>query len=52
MRPVWKHYFESVNGVLFVIDSSDADKIPDVRDELHSIISEALGVPILILANK
>jgi len=52
MRPVWKHYFESINGVIFVIDSSDVERIPDVRDELHKVISEAVGVPILILANK
>ena len=52
MRSVWKHYFESVNGVIFVIDSSDVARINDARDELHSIIAEALGVPILILANK
>ena len=52
MRTVWKHYYETINGVVFVLDSSDIDRMPEVRDELHKIISEALGVPILILANK
>ena len=52
MRSVWRHYYESINGVIFVVDSSDKDRIPEVRDELHQIMSEALGVPILILANK
>ena len=46
MRTVWRHYYETINGVVFVVDSSDIDRIPEVRDELHKIISEALGVPI------
>ena len=52
MRSVWRHYYESINGVIFVVDSSDRDRIPEVRDELHQIMSEALGVPVLIIANK
>ena len=57
MRPVWKHYFESVNGVIFVIDSADRERIPEVRDELHQILGTIKTVvngevPLLILANK
>eukprot|EP00347_Sterkiella_histriomuscorum_P009287 403341787 len=57
MRSVWKHYFESVNGVIFVIDSSDRQRILEVRDELHQILGEVqasvqYAVPLLILANK
>lgn len=52
MWSVWKHYYETINGVIFVLDSSDKERITDARDELHSIISDTVGVPILILANK
>jgi GTPase SAR1 family protein len=52
MWSVWKHYYETINGVIFVLDSSDRDRIYDARDELHQIIAETVGVPILILANK
>ncbi|CDW73468.1 adp-ribosylation factor 1-like [Stylonychia lemnae] len=55
MRSIWKHYFDSVNGIIFVIDSSDNSRISDARDELHQILGEIQGnklVPFLILANK
>lgn len=55
MRPAWKYYFETVNGVIFVIDSADRDRITFVRDELHQILGEVTSsgvVPLLILANK
>jgi|LauGreDrversion4_2_1035121.scaffolds.fasta_scaffold576117_2 signal recognition particle receptor subunit beta len=55
MRSAWKYYFETVNGVIFVIDSADKDRMPDVRDELHQILGEVTSsgvVPLLILANK
>ncbi|TNV84923.1 hypothetical protein FGO68_gene5580 [Halteria grandinella] len=58
MRHAWKYYFETVNGVIFVIDSADRARINDVRDELHQILGELMGgnncgvVPLLILANK
>ena len=35
MRHAWKYYFESVNGIIFVIDAADRDRIADARDELH-----------------
>ena len=35
MRSVWKHYFESINGVIFVMDSSNIARIHEARDELH-----------------
>lgn len=55
LRPAWKYYFETVNGVIFVIDSADRDRITFVRDELHQILGEVTSsgvVPLLILANK
>ena len=55
LRPAWKYYFETVNGVIFVIDSADRDRISFVRDELHQILGEVTTsgvVPLLILANK
>ena len=53
-RTVWKHYYVGVRGIVFVIDSSEADKIENARDELHKIMSEVelAGVPVCILANK
>ncbi len=53
MRTVWKHYLESINGVIFVLDSSDRERLPEARDELHQLLGDIVGaVPLLILANK
>ena len=54
MRTVWKHYYTSVKGVIFVLDSSNVERIPEARDELHAVLAEQelKQVPILILANK
>ena len=27
IRPLWKHYYENTQGLIFVIDSSDRDRI-------------------------
>ena len=35
LRGTWKYYYESVNGIIFVIDSSNQETLADVRDTLH-----------------
>ncbi len=54
MRSVWKHYYQSINGIVFVIDASDQNRLQESRDELHIILAdkEIENVPILIFANK
>ena len=41
-------------GLIFVIDSADTDRIDEARDELHRILSdrEMKEAVVLILANK
>ena len=53
-RKLWKHYYDKVDGVIMVIDSSDVDRMKIVKDELSKIVVEPglETVPILILANK
>ncbi len=29
LRPLWRHYYENTQGLIFVIDSSDRDRIED-----------------------
>ena len=42
-----------MNGVIFVIDSSDHSRMSEVRDELHQILGIVIGeVPLLLIANK
>ena len=39
MRKVWKYYYDSTWGVIFVIDWTDTDRLEVVRDELHFILA-------------
>jgi signal recognition particle receptor subunit beta len=46
--------FDDCNGLVWVVDSSDHDRIVEAREEFHQFIRTMLPekVPILILANK
>jgi signal recognition particle receptor subunit beta len=55
MRTVWKYYFSSINGIVFVVDASgNEEKLADAKDELLSVLAneEAKNIPILVFANK
>ena len=54
MRGVWKYYFSSTEGVIFVVDANRHDRFPDVKEELYNILQDenAKKLPILIYANK
>lgn len=43
-----------VNAIVFVLDSSDHDKIQTSKDELHSLLERPQldGIPVLVLGNK
>ena len=51
---LWKHYFDKINAVIFVIDTSDKERIDRAREELHRVLDdqELAGAPILLYANK
>ena len=51
---MWKHYFDSIDGVIFAIDSSDKERIVKARDELHRLGRDPAlgGVPYVIMINK
>mmetsp|Transcript_4437 Transcript_4437/g.3667 ORF Transcript_4437/g.3667 Transcript_4437/m.3667 type:complete len:117 (+) Transcript_4437:85-435(+) len=40
VRPLWKVYFEKTNGLIFVVDSEDKERIGQARDELNWILSD------------
>jgi small GTP-binding protein len=58
IRPLWKHYYADTDGVIFVVDSCDRDRIGagagSAHDELHKICheEELQDACILIFANK
>ncbi|TRX93486.1 hypothetical protein FHL15_005761 [Xylaria flabelliformis] len=54
IRPLWRHYFSGTQGLIFVIDSSDRQRIEEARQELHRIINdrEMKDSLLLVFANK
>lgn len=54
LRPLWRHYFQNTNGVIFVVDSNDRDRIGQARDELQKMLAEdeLRNAILLVFANK
>lgn len=42
IRPLWRHYFQNTQGLIFVVDSNDRDRIVEARDELHRMLNEVV----------
>jgi len=53
-RRIWKDYYADVDAVIFLVDASDRSRMPEARNELHSLFNtESLRhVPFAILGNK
>lgn len=51
---LWRHYYQGVDGIIYVIDSSDDERIYKAKDELYAVLAdeELNGIPLLIFANK
>ncbi|XP_022133335.1 ADP-ribosylation factor 2-like [Momordica charantia] len=54
IRPLWRHYFQNTQGLIFVVDSNDKERISEARDELHRMLSEheLVDATVLVFANK
>ena len=54
IRQLWGHYFQDSKGLIYVVDSSDRDRLTESAEELHAICNDdrMYGVPVVILANK
>ncbi|XP_002736679.1 ADP-ribosylation factor-like protein 15 [Saccoglossus kowalevskii] len=54
VRPFWNRYYDNIEGIVFIIDSScSPEEFLTVKEELHKVLGHASlkGLPILILAN-
>ncbi len=40
LRPFWRHYYAGTSGVIFVVDSSDQERLEKVKAELHAVMQE------------
>ena len=54
IRSFWRNYFDTTDGLVWVVDSSDHHRLNDCRVELHNILKEErlAGASLLIMANK
>ena len=61
IRPLWRHYYQNTQGVIFVVDSNDRDRIDDTagyehsaKDELARMLAEdeLRDAVLLVFANK
>ncbi|EJT73449.1 ADP-ribosylation factor [Gaeumannomyces tritici R3-111a-1] len=54
IRPLWRHYFQNTQGIIFVVDSNDRDRIVEAREELQRMLNEdeLREAILLVFANK
>ena len=38
IRPLWRHYFQNTQGLIFVVDSNDRERIAEAQDELAKMV--------------
>uniref|UniRef100_A0A8C1JJA0 ADP-ribosylation factor n=1 Tax=Cyprinus carpio TaxID=7962 RepID=A0A8C1JJA0_CYPCA len=54
IRGLWKYYYQHTEGLIFVVDSSDHDRIETAAEELKAMLAEdeMRDAVLLVLANK
>lgn len=54
IRPLWRHYYTGTQGLVFVVDSQDRERLDEAKQELHRILSdrEMKECLLLVFANK
>eukprot|EP00301_Raphidiophrys_heterophryoidea_P004462 c11937_g1_i3.p2 GENE.c11937_g1_i3~~c11937_g1_i3.p2 ORF type:complete len:188 (+),score=53.96 c11937_g1_i3:127-690(+) len=54
IRPLWRYYFQNTQGLIFVVDSNDRERIEEAAEELHKVLQQEdmQTVAVLVLANK
>mmetsp|Transcript_11264 Transcript_11264/g.12546 ORF Transcript_11264/g.12546 Transcript_11264/m.12546 type:complete len:219 (-) Transcript_11264:117-773(-) len=56
IRALWRHYFKGAEGLIFVVDCNDRDRIGDACHELEMVLSDDMDdmkeAVLLVFANK
>jgi len=54
IRPLWRHYFQNTQGLIFVVDSNDRERAREAKDELSKMLGEdeLKDAALLVFANK
>merc|ERR1712110_499174 len=54
IRNLWRYFYQGTQGVIFVVDSNDRDRVESAREELSRILSDdkLRDTSLLVFANK
>ena len=54
VRPLWRHYYSHRQGIIFVVDASDRERIEYAKEELQLLLHEdgLKDAALLVFANK
>lgn len=54
IRPLWRHYYDGSNAIIFVVDSNDSHRVEVAASELHKLLAaeELKDACLLVFANK
>eukprot|EP00047_Mylnosiga_fluctuans_P003022 m.227050 g.227050 ORF g.227050 m.227050 type:complete len:202 (-) comp11522_c0_seq1:77-682(-) len=54
IRPLYRHYYQNTDGIIFAVDANDHDRVEDAREQLAELLAEdqLRNIPLLVLANK
>lgn len=54
LRPLWRSYTRCTDGIVFVVDSVDEERLEEAKMELQRTTRapDNVNVPVLVLANK
>lgn len=44
IRPLWRHYFQNTQGLIFVVDSNDRERIAEAQEELQKMVNFSMHV--------
>ena len=54
IRELWKHYYQNTDGLIFVVDSNDRERMQKAANELKKMLAEEelKDCCVLVMANK
>jgi len=54
LRDLWRHYYPGTNGIIFVVDSADQQRLNVAKEELHLLMNEheLQYATLVVIANK
>ena len=44
LRSYWRNYFETTDGLIWVVDSADKRRLKDCKEELHKLLTEEVSM--------